>query len=128
MHIIFTDASVLYQEGKEAYAAAVVDGTVYTAYLGHMNTNNAEIEAIILALQCCEGTCVVVHTDNLAIVNAFTSGKHPRNNSRSYANLVTIAAKYQITWRWVKSGSEGNSKAHHACKEIARRWWRLLAA
>lgn len=112
MHTLRTDASCI--NGKY-FACAFIDGHAHVQPLDVRNIADAEIEAILMGLQFCEYLDVRIETDQLMVVRHFIEAKFPKHPSRSFHALVTMASKYRIVWRWVKSShKDGVHKTVHA--------------
>jgi ribonuclease HI len=127
---IFSDGACRGNPGPGGWGAVLVSGSHRkTIYGGERSTTNnrMELTAAIEALRALKGRQkVVLHTDSRYVMDGIsrwlpawkqrgwkTAGRKPVKNQDLWETLDALAAKHDLTWKWVKghSGHVGNEEA-----------------
>jgi ribonuclease HI len=127
---IFTDGACRGNPGPGGWGAVLVAGKHRkTLYGGERETTNnrMELTAAIEALRALKGRqTVVVHTDSKYLLEGIrtwlpgwkkrgwkTAARKPVRNQDLWETLDALAARHDLTWKWVKghSGHAGNDEA-----------------
>jgi ribonuclease HI len=127
---IFTDGACRGNPGPGGWGAVLVAGKHRkTLYGGERETTNnrMELTAAIEALRALKGRqTVVVHTDSKYLLEGIrswlpgwkkrgwkTAARKPVRNQDLWETLDALAARHDLTWKWVKghSGHAGNDAA-----------------
>ena len=128
--VIYTDGACKGNPGPGGWGAWLRSGPHEKELFGgeRLTTNNRmELTAVIEALSALKaGSRVVVYTDSEYVRNGITSwirnwrtrgwltaDRKPVKNVELWQRLDELAARHQVTWRWVKghSGDPGNERA-----------------
>ncbi|MEX2494958.1 MAG: ribonuclease HI [Woeseia sp.] len=127
---IYTDGACRGNPGPGGWGAVLVAGEHRKTLYGgeaHTTNNRMELTAAIEALRALKGRqSVVLHTDSKYVMDGIsswlpgwkkrgwkTAAKKPVRNQDLWMALDDMAAKHDVTWKWVKghSGHAGNDEA-----------------
>jgi ribonuclease HI len=128
--VIYTDGACKGNPGPGGWGAWLRSGEHEKELFGgeRLTTNNRmELTAVIEALSALKaGSRVVLYTDSEYVRNGITSwirnwrargwltaDRKPVKNLELWQRLDALAARHEVTWRWVKghSGDPGNERA-----------------
>ncbi len=99
----------------------------------HTTNQQMELQAAVEALKALKRPCrITIYSDSKYVVQGMnewihnwkktgwkTAGKKPVSNLERWQTLDKLAAKHDVTWKWVKghAGHEGNERADELARQ-----------
>lgn len=116
---VYTDGSSKGGVGSWAFVISK-NGKVTAESSGRVrraNSNTMEFQAAIEALTAVsEKSKITLHSDSKILVNAMNAGNDPRSHQAQIENLIRLAGKHTIEWKWVKA--HNGNKLNERCDEL----------
>lgn len=121
--MLWTDGSCLGNPGPGGWAYVRKDRHEEVERSGgspHTTNNRMEMTAAIEALKSLsgEGRRVVVYSDSQLVIKTMTDGWKRKANQDLWQELDCVAAKHEVSWRWVR-GHDGQPE-NERCDELAQ--------